>query len=123
MVSEGYELIENAKQNYFMKIGRTPSNAGAGEETYWSLINRVLNKANILIIPPLLENDAFVLDFKAKAQIFNDYFICQCTTIDMGSHVHSSTESNICKLNNIDISHEKIIRIIQSLNPDKSAWL
>ena len=27
MVSIGYQLIEDAKQNYFMKIGRTLSNA------------------------------------------------------------------------------------------------
>ena len=82
LVSEGYKLIEDAKQNYFMKIGRTLSNADAGQKIYWSLMNRVLNKAKIPITLPLLENDAFVLDFKAGTQIFNYHFIRHWATID-----------------------------------------
>ena len=37
--------IEAAKHNYFMKIGQTLSNDDTGQKAYWSLINKVLNKA------------------------------------------------------------------------------
>ena len=79
-----------------------------------------MNKANISILPPLLENDVFSLHFKAKAQIFNDYFLHQSATFGTGSHVPISTEGKISKWNNIGISHEKIIRVIRSLNPSKA---
>ena len=91
--------------------------------TYWLLLDRVLNKAKVPIIPLLLENDVFVLDFKAKAQISNYYFIHQCAiigTIDTSNQVPNITVSNVPKLTSIDISHKKITKIIQSLNPNKA---
>ena len=91
-----------------------------GQKTYWSLINKVLNKAKIPEIPPLLENDIFVLDFKTKPQIFNDYFILHCTTIDTGSEIPTLAASNILALASIHISEDKILKIICSLNPNKA---
>ena len=75
MITEGSKMIEEAKRNYFLKVGNTLANTGTSSRTYWSLINSVLNKAKVPIIPPLLENGLFVTDFAEKAQIFNDYFI------------------------------------------------
>ena len=69
MISQGSKLIEDAKDKYFMKIGRALSNSDTGKKLYWSLINKILNKAKIPIIPPLLEDDIFVMDFTAKAEI------------------------------------------------------
>ena len=37
------------------------------------------------MIPPLLESGLFVTDFTEMAQLFNDYFILQCTMISTGS--------------------------------------
>ncbi len=48
-------MIEDAKDKYFTKIGRTLSNPETGKKLYWSLINKILNKAKIPIIPPLLD--------------------------------------------------------------------
>ena len=74
MITEGSKLIEDAKHNYFLKVGNTLANPETSSRTYWSLINTVLNKAKIPIIPPLLENGLIITDFPEKAQIFNDYF-------------------------------------------------
>ena len=74
MISRGSKLIEEAEQKYSMNIGHTLSNPNTGRKSYWSLVNKILNKAKISIIPLLSENDIFVLDFSAKAQIFNDSF-------------------------------------------------
>ena len=75
MISQGSTLIEDAKQRYFTKIGRTLSNPTTGRKSYWALINKILNKAKVPVIPPLLENDIFVLDFTDKAQIFNPILV------------------------------------------------
>ena len=117
IVSQGCKLIEDAKHNYFMKMVK---NADTGQKTYWSLINKVLNKAKIPVIPPLLENDIFVLDFKTNAQSFNYYFILQCTTIDTGSEIPNIAASNVPALASIHISEEKRLKIIRSLNPNKA---
>ena len=116
MVSEGSKLIEDAKRNYFLKAGNTLANPGTARKTYWSLINTVLNKAEIPIILPLLENDLFITDFTEKAQLFNEYFILQCTTIDTGSQIPQHVPVITTLIDEFTISEEKILNIIRSLN-------
>ena len=120
MISQGSKLIEDAKDMFFKNIGVKLSKPETGIKTYWSLINNLLNKAKIPIIPPLLDNDIFILDFTAKAEIFNEYFIQQCTTIDTGSTIPQDTIPCAPPLTEFTISDEKILTIIRSLNPNKA---
>ena len=120
MISEGAKLVEEAKQNYFRKAGETLANPGTSSKTYWTLINTVLNKVKIPMIPPLLENGLFVTDFTEKAQIFNDYFILQCTTINTGSEIPQDDPVTTTLISHFVISEEKILNIIRSLNPNKA---
>ena len=114
------EFVEDAKHKYFANVGRTLSDPSTGTKKYWCLINKILNKAKIPEIPPLLENDIFVLDFSSKAQIFNDYFILQCTTLDTGSEIPNDLLVTASQLREFVISDEKILRIIRNLNPNKA---
>ena len=120
MVSEGSKLIEDAKRNYVLKAGQTLANPRTSSKTYWTLINTVLNKVKISIIPPLLANGLFVTDFAEKAQIFNDYFIRQCTTLDTGSVIPHDLPIPVALISEFSISDEKILDIIRSLNPNKA---
>ena len=120
MISEGTRLIEEAKRNYFFKAGKTLANSRTSTKTYWSLINAVLNKAKIPLIPPLLENGLFVTDFAEKAHIFNDHFVHQCTTIDTGSELPQNFPVTTTSIPDFVISEEKILNIIRSLNPNKA---
>ena len=119
MVSEGAIMIEDAKGNYLRKTGQTLANQATYNKTYWTLINTVLNKAKTPIIPPLLENGLFITDFTEKAQLFNDYFILQCTTVDTGSEIPQDTPGMSTLIKEFGISEEKILKIIKSLNPNK----
>ena len=116
MTSKCSKMIEDAKRKYFLKAGKTLANPGTGLKTYWS----VLNKAKIPIIPPLLENGIFVMDFTEKAQIFNNHFMLQCTTIDTGSEILRNNPVNATLLTEFHLSDEKILKIIRSLNPNKA---
>ena len=87
LISYTSKSIENAKHRYFMKIGHALSNSNSGSKRYWSLINKVLNKPKVPLIPPLLENGVFITDFEKNSQIFNDYFILQCSTLETGSQI------------------------------------
>ena len=82
MILQDTRLVEEAKQRYFLKIGQKLSRADTDNIMYWSLINRVLNKAYIPFFPPRLENSKSVLEFESKAQIFNDYFILKFIPLD-----------------------------------------
>ena len=72
------------------------------------------------MIPPLLENGLFVTDFTEKAQIFNDFFILQCTTIDTGSEIPQDIPLTTTLISDFVISDEKILNILRSLNPNKA---
>ena len=120
MISECAKMIEDAKRNYLRKTRQTLANPGTSNKTYWTLINTVLNKAKIPIIPPLLENGLFITDFTEKAQLFNDHFILQCTTIDTGSEIPQDTPGIPTQIEDFAISEEKILKIIRSLNPNKA---
>ena len=120
MIAEGSRLIEEAKHTYFAKVGRKLSDPSTGTKMYWSLVNKILNKAKIAEMPPVFENAIFVLDFASKAQIFNNYFILQCTTLETGCEIPCDLPDKMSKLTEFAISEEKILKIIRNLNPNKA---
>ena len=67
-----------------------------------------------------MENRVFVTDFAEKAQLFNDHFARQCSTIDTGSVIPSLNPKTTTKIADINISDEGILSIIRSLNPSKA---
>ena len=68
----------------------------------------------------LLPNGPFVTDITQKAQLFNDYFILQCTKIDTGSEIPENIPVTSIQISDFVIYDEKILRIIRSLNPIKA---
>ena len=118
MIVDGANMIENAKKSYLLNVGKSLAQK-TSTRAYWSLINKVLNKNKVPSIPPLLENGIFVTDFSEKAQLFNDYFARQCSTIDTGSVIPTLTPKTTTVIADINISDEGILSIIRSLNPSK----
>ena len=119
MIVDGANMIENAKKSYLLNVGKSLAQK-TSTRAYWSLINKVLNKNKVPSIPPLLENGIFVTDFSEKAQLFNDYFASQCSTIDTGSVIPTLTPKTTTVIADINISDEGILSIIRSLNPSKA---
>ena len=62
----------------------------------------------------------FITDFTERAQIFNDYFLLQCTTIDTGSVVPPYVPAPSSLISDFPISDEEILNIIRSSNPNKA---
>ena len=54
-----YLLTNKSKQNYYARIESKLTNVQQNSKTYWSLLNRFLNK-NIRLIPPLSHENEFV---------------------------------------------------------------
>ena len=72
-------------------------------------------------IPPVLVNDKLINEFEAKANIFNENFASQCTTINNNSVLPSIlnhlTEDNLSSFN---ISSEVIFQLIKNVDPNKA---
>ena len=55
-----------------------------------------VNGTEIPLIPPLLVRNQFVTDFLIKANLLNDYFSQQCTTVDNDSSIPPNV--SVCNL-------------------------
>ena len=114
------DLISLSKKIYFKNLGNKLNSRHLGPKTYWSLLNGILGKVKIPVIPPLLVNDNFETDFLTKANIFNDYFSSQCSLISNDSSLPNFYFKTDSRLNNIMLNHGIILKIIQNLNPAKA---
>ena len=52
-------------------------------------IKDFLNNKKLPCIPPLLHNDKFMMDFKEKSELLNDFFTKQCSLVNNDSDLPS----------------------------------
>ena len=84
-------------------------------KTYWRTLNRIINKKETTNIPPLLENGIFVTNFQKKADIFNEFFVQQCSL-----NLNDPFPRCNNHLENINIDADNVLKIIQSLDCNKA---
>ena len=90
-------------------------------KSYWPILKTFLNNKKIPCIPPLLHNGKFIMDFKEKAELFNDFFTMQCSLVNNNSKLPSVLTKKTCKvLSTVDFSTNDILKIIRNLNPNKA---
>ena len=64
-------LIEKSKGKYYLSITSKLSDIGKGSKTHW--FSFPYGQKNLPCIPPLLENNKYIKDFKEKAEILNSF--------------------------------------------------
>ena len=67
-------LILPTKKSYYENLGKKLNDPTLQSRTYWSVLKGFYNGKGVPVNPPLLVNKQFVTDFKARANIFNDFF-------------------------------------------------
>ena len=113
--------IKNAKNKYFSRISEKLNNPKTSIKCYWSLIKILLNGKKVPCVPLIYNINRYVTDFEEKCQLFNFYFLEQCTLLK-----NISTLPNICSkhtnniLDTIVFSKEDIYKIIKNLDPNKA---
>ena len=112
--------ITQAKDEYFSSLGTILSNRTHGTKSYWTTLNKIINKKKFSYIPPLLENGVFVTNFQTKANIFNNHFVEQCSLISDDSVLPNPVSRCNSSLSSVEITGEKISSIIRSLDPKKA---
>ena len=88
---------------------------------YWSLLNTFLNNKNIPYISPLLHYGKFIMGFKKKAELFNDFFTKQFSRVNNNSKLSSFLTKKTCKsLSSVEFSTYDILKMIKNLNWNKA---
>ena len=114
------KLIERTKASYINNLCNKITDNSNGQKIFWAAYNRLLNKKKISNIPPLLENDEYVSDFKTKASIFNEYFALQCRPLAINCVLPKFSARTNQTLNSVFISEDKIIQVIEKLSSKKA---
>ena len=121
LITEINDLITSTKDLHYNNLAKRLNNPLLQAKTYWSILKIFYNDKKIPIFPPLLIDDKFVTDIQTKANIFDKFFVDQCTPLKNGSVLPKSqiflTQSRISTLH---FDEEELIKIIRNLNVHKA---
>ena len=114
-------LILKAKEDYYLRLGAKLNDPLFAKKSYWAIVKTLFNGKKIPVIPPIFSNNQIITDFKAKANIFNEHFANQCSTMLNNSvlplNYQSLTNDELISFN---IREEDITKIIRNLNSTKA---
>ena len=65
---ETSKIILDAKEKYCLKLGRNLSDPSNGIKTYWTTLNKLMNKKSIAGIPPILENGIIITNVQGVSK-------------------------------------------------------
>ena len=88
-------------------------------KVYWVVLNNFLDNIKIPSVPPILISGGTISNIVEKANIFNDSFTSQCTTLENNSKLPSLLMNTDKRLNTASIKKDDITSIIKSLNSTK----
>ena len=77
--------IEESKEKYYTKLSSRLADPLTSLKTYWSILKTFLNNKKIPCIPPLFHENKFITGFKEKVELFNHFFVNQCSLLSNNS--------------------------------------
>ena len=113
-------LIRQAKSKYIDDLAKKLCDSRRGSKIFWTAFKRLINKKKFTNIPPMIENNVFVTNFKHKSNILNSYFAQQCQPLQNDSVLPAFSLLTDSSLSSIQISQAEITNLIKKLNPKKS---
>ena len=113
--------VEESKQNYYSRLSRKLLDSKTSPKSYWPISKTFLINKKIPSIPALLQYGKFVMDFKEKAELFNDFFTSQCSLVHNSSNLSSVLNKKMCQsLSTVEFSTYDILKIIRNLDANKA---
>ena len=109
------------KENFYTKLSSRLADLLTTPKTYWSILKILLNNKKIPCMPPLFHEYKFITDFKEKAELFNQFFVNQCSLLSNSNVLPTDLPQlkNKC-LDSIHFSSSDIAKIISYLHPNKA---
>ena len=115
-VTEINDLISHTTTLYFENLAKKLNDPLLQTKTYWSILKTFYNDKKISLISPLLIDNKFVTDLRSKANIFNKFFVDQCTPLKNNSVIPTNqmflTQP---RLGSLDFNYGEILKIIRAL--------
>ena len=66
--------MKEAKLAFYSNLGNKLSDPQVGQKQFWTAYKKLANKNRNTNIPPIIEKAVYISNFKAKADIHNNYF-------------------------------------------------
>ena len=107
-------MITDAKNKYYTDLGKRLCDPSVGIKTYWRTLRKIINKEQAMNIPPIL------LNFQNKANLFNDFFVQQCSVLRNDSALPNMEYNTVVRKSNVSITEDKTVKIIRKLNANKA---
>ena len=117
---ECQKSVELVKRNYTLNLGSKLNDPATPKKSYWKLINRVMNRSKLPSIPPILVENAFVINCHERCKHFGIFFSEQCKPIINNSVLPPFNFLTDKKFDKIVILDDEIISLIRNLNPNKA---
>ena len=90
-------------------MGKKLNNPNTSQNSYWIIINKVMNKCKVPKIPPLLVNNIFVLNYREKAKLLTDFFSRLCKPVINDSVLPNFSYLTNEKIDQIPTDNEDIV--------------
>ena len=117
LITELNELISSTKILYYENLAKKLNNPLLQAKNYWSILKTFYDDKKIPLIPPLLIDNKFVTDIQTKANIFNKFFVEQCTPLRNGSVLPvNQMFLTQARLKSLDFKDVEILKIIRALS-------
>ena len=118
--NDATKMITDAKNKYYAGLVEKLCDPNVGIKTYWKTLHIIINKKQVMNIPAILLNGVFIRNFQNKANLFNEFFVQQCSIQQNGSVLpHIDYKTNVRKFS-VSINEAKIISIIRKLSPNRA---
>ena len=114
------DTIIKAKEKYLQSLANKLNDPQTCAKSYWSILNKLLQKIKIPLIPTILFNGTFITNVNEKITLFNTFFAEQCTPINNSSTLSPFEYEVNSKFEDVSFSELEIVSIIRSLNSNKA---
>ena len=118
--SETNNIISSAKSAYTQNLGDKICDPTTGPKCFWTAFNKLINNKKITNIPPLIESNNYISNFKEKAKIFNDFFAAQCRPLNIESALPPFSPKTLNQLSSLTFGVNTIVDIIKKLDSKKA---
>ena len=108
-------MITDAKNKYYYTdLGKRLCDPSVGIKHTGKLCTRLLIKASYLL------DGVFITNFQNKANLFNGFFVQQCSVLRNNSALSNIEYKTVVRKSNVSITEDKIVKIIRKLNSNKA---
>ena len=112
--------ITQVKNEYFSSLGKKLSDPTNGTKSYWTTLNKIINKQKIFQCTTFTGKWSVCYQLSNQSKYFITTFVEKCSPICNDSVLPNSVSRCNSSLFSVEITGEKILSIIRSLDPKKA---